>query len=102
MTEQEPVTAAAKNHRGMFTIEEVIHHGDYRSQRYVEVYALNETTVDAVLISSAYCYGSWAHAEHPYTEHRAAALKQLVDDLLHGRTNRSIGWSTFRLITDHT
>jgi hypothetical protein len=87
-----------RNHRGMYTIQEVIHHGDYRSERIVEVYDVNETTVDAVLQSSAYCYGSWAHAEPPYTGHRKAALATLVQDLRHGRENRSIGWSTFRLI----
>jgi hypothetical protein len=87
-----------RNHRGMYTIQEVIHHGDYISERIVEVYDVNETTVDAVLQSSAYCYGSWAHAEPPYTGHRKAALATLVQDLRHGRENRSIGWSTFRLI----
>lgn len=89
--------ASMKNDRDMFTIQEVIHHGDYRSIRRVEVYAINDTTVDAVLQSSAYCYGSWLHAEPQYAEHRRAALKQLVDDLKHGRENRAIGWSTFRL-----
>jgi len=89
--------AEYKNHRGMFTIEESIHHGDYRTVRYVEVYEINPTTVDAVLISSAYCYGSWARADKPHTEHRRQALEQLVADLRAGRTNRNIGWSTFRL-----
>lgn len=91
--------AAHKNERGMYTIEEFIHHGDYRSRRNVEVYAINETTVDAVLQSSAYCYGSWAHAAPQHFTHRKTALAQLVDDLKHGRVNRSIGWSTFRLVT---
>lgn len=100
----EPETApvwdleASKNERGMYTIEEFIHHGDYRSRRRVEVYAINETTVDAVLQSSAYCYGSWAHAEPQYYTHRKTALAQLVEDLKHGRENRSIGWSTFKLV----
>jgi hypothetical protein len=93
--------ARCRNDRGMFTIQEVIHHGDYRSQRFVEVYEINETTVDAVLQSSAYCYGSWAHAEPQFAEHRSAALKQLVQDLRDGVTNRAIGWSTFRLIPNN-
>lgn len=88
----------SRNERRMFTIEEFIHHGDYRSRRFVEVYDINPVTVDAVLQSSAYCYGSWAHAEPPHTEVRRAHLHQLVDDLRHGRTNRAIGWSTFRLL----
>lgn len=87
-----------RNHRNMFVIEEYIHHGNYRSRRTVEVYDINAVTVDAVLQSSAYCYGSWLHAEAPHTEHRRAALHQLVEDLRHGRTNRAIGWSTFRLV----
>lgn len=87
-----------RNHRNMYTIEELIHHGNYRSLRTVEVYDLTPATVDAVLISSAYCYGSWLNAEAPHTAHRRAALLELVQDLRHGRVNRSIGWSTFRLI----
>lgn len=87
-----------RNERGMYTIEEVIHHGDYRTTRRVEVYSITETTVDAVLQSSAYCYGSWARADAPYAEHRAAVLKALVADLNAGRPNMTIGWSTFRTI----
>lgn len=97
-----PQAPAQKSHeRGMYVVEEVIHHGNYRTVRRVEVYDLNEVTVDAVLQSSAYCYGSWAGPqENPiYTEHRNAALKRLVADLKRGRVNRSIGWSTFRVLT---
>lgn len=96
------MVAAARNERGMYVIEEVIHHGDYRSVRRVEVYDINETTVDAVLQSSAYCYGSWKHPESiSHREHRNTALSVLVEDLKWGRTNRAIGWSTFRTITTH-
>lgn len=94
-----PQFPAQKNAGGMYAVQEVIHHGDYRSSRLVEVYDLNETTVDAILQSSAYCYGSWANAEPQFHEHRAAALKNLVEDLKQGRVNRSIGWSTFRVLT---
>lgn len=94
-----PESPAQKNGRGMYVVEEVIHHGDYRSVRRVEVYDLNEATVDAIVQSSAYCYGSWAHADE-YREHRAAALRQLVEDLKAGRVNRHIGWSTFRTINE--
>jgi hypothetical protein len=94
---------AAKNSRGMYVIEEVIHHGEYRSTRRVEVYDITAATVDGILMSSAYCYGSWQEPENPgHRDHRRGALKQLVSDLRHGVTNRAIGWSTFRLITDHS
>lgn len=97
--EAEAATAPKRNERGMYVIEEVIHHGDYRSARRVEVYSVNVVTVDAVLQSSAYAYGSWQHPENPdHTEVRRLQLRQLVSDLKHGLTNRSIGWSTFRLI----
>lgn len=90
---------AQRNERGMYVIEEVIHHGDYRSQRRVEVYAINVVTVDAIIQSSAYSYGSWLHPENPkHTEVRRAKLRGLVEDLKAGRVNRDIGWSTFRLI----
>jgi hypothetical protein len=94
---------AAKNSRGMYVIEEVIHHGEYRSTRRVEVYDITTATIDGILMSSAYCYGSWQEPENPgHRDHRRGALKQLVSDLRHGVTNRAIGWSTFRLITDHS
>jgi hypothetical protein len=85
----------------MYVIEEFIHHGDYRSRRYVEVYAINIATVDAVLQASAYAYGSWWDADSPHAAARRPKLLALVEDLKHGRVNRCIGWSTFRLITEH-
>lgn len=94
---------AARNSRGMYVIEESIHHGDYRSTRRVEVYGINAVTVDCIIQSSAYCYGSWLHPENPdHKQARNTKLHQLVEDLRHGRTNRTVGWSTFRLITDHS
>ena len=93
---------AAKNERNMYVIEESIHHGEYRSTRRVEVYDINPVTVDAIITSSAYCYGSWLDPNGPYPETRRPKLFGLVEDLRHGITNRVIGWSTFRLITDHT
>lgn len=96
---RDPVQVPAeKNDRGMYVVEELIHHGNYRSLRRVEVYDLNEVTVDAILQSSAYCYGSWRE-QGQFAEHRQAALKQLVSDLKRGRVNRSVGWSTFRALT---
>ena len=96
------MVAAARNERGMFVIEETIHHGDYRSVRRVEVYSINAVTVDCIIQSSAYCYGSWLNPDNPaHREPRNAKLHGLVEDLRHGRTNRDIGWSTFRLITKH-
>lgn len=87
-----------KNERGNYTIEEVIHHGDYRHTRHVEVYDINPVTVDAVLISSAYCYGSWLDPKGPYPDVRRPKLFELVEDLKRDRENRSVGWSTFRTI----
>jgi hypothetical protein len=95
------MVAAARNERNMYVIEESIHHGDYRSVRRVEVYAINPVTVDAVIQSSAYGYGSWLDPNGPYPEVRRPKLFELVEDLRYGRTNRQIGWSTFRLITKH-
>lgn len=93
------MSAPQKNRRGMFTIEEVAHHGDYRSVRRVEVYAINAVTVDAIIQSSVYAYGSWLHPENPeYKKVRNTQLHQLVEDLKAGRENRDIGWSTFTAI----
>lgn len=89
---------AQRNERGMFVIEETIHHGDYRSTRRVEVYDINPVTVDAIIQSSAYCYGSWLDPHGPYPGARRPKLFELVADLRAGRENRQIGWSTFRLI----
>lgn len=88
---------AMRNQRGMFTIKEVIHHGEYYRVRYVEVHDINEVTVDAVLISSPYSYGSWRNAEPAHHAVRRQMLDQLVRDLRTGQVNRSIGWSTFTL-----
>jgi hypothetical protein len=93
---------AAKNSRDMYVIEELIHHGEYRTVRRVEMYDINPVTVDAVLISSAYCYGSWLDPNAQHAAARRPKLFALVDDLRHGRVNRTVGWSTFRLITDHS
>lgn len=73
-------------------IRETIHHGDYRNVRTVEVWEINPVTVDAVLQSSAYCYGSFANADG------RQMLLDLVDDLRAGRINRAIGWSTFEVV----
>jgi hypothetical protein len=74
-------------------IRETIHHGDYRNVRTVEVYAVNKVTVDAVLQSSAYCYGTFTD-----TDRHREMLAELVEDLKAGRVNRSIGWSTFEVV----
>lgn len=96
------VLKSCRNERGMYVIEESIHHGEYRSVRRVEVHAINAVTVDAVIQSSAYAYGSWLHPDNPeHKEARNTQLHQLVADLRTLRINRSIGWSTFRIITEH-
>ena len=77
-----------KNERGMYVVEEVIHHGDYRSVRRVEVYALTKQTIDGILISSAYGYEGIAEK---YRE-------RMLLDLQEGHVNRTIGWSTFRVL----
>jgi hypothetical protein len=77
-----------KNERGMYVVEEVIHHGDYRSVRRVEVYELNKRTIDGILMSSAYGYGGVAEK---YRE-------RMLLDLQEGHVNRTIGWSTFRVL----
>lgn len=86
-----------KNERGMYVIEETIHHGDYRSIRRVEVDHLDQVTVNAVLMSSPYRYGDWLGG-NTEVHRRRAMLDALVEDLRHLRENRSIGWSTFKLI----
>jgi hypothetical protein len=92
-------TVPRRNLRGMYVIEETIHHGSYRSTRRIEVYAINVLTVDAILQSSAYAYGSWQNPENPaHTEVRRTQLRHLVEDLKAGRENKQIGWSTFRTI----
>lgn len=92
---------AMKNHRGMFTIKEVIHHGEYYRVRYVEVHSIDATTINAVLMSSPYSYGDWLGGKHTdlkVKEARRGHLDQLVEDLRQRRENRSIGWSTFCLV----
>lgn len=90
-----------RNQRGMFTIKEVIHHGQYYKVRYVEVASIDPVTVNAVLMSSPYCYGDWLKPELIDPESNLARIKhvhQLVEDLRQRRENRSIGWSTFTLV----
>jgi hypothetical protein len=72
-------------------IQEKIHHGDYINVRVVEVYAINEITVDAILQSSAYGYGSYQ------TDRLQKRLDDLVTDLKAGEKGY-VGWSTFEVI----
>lgn len=72
-------------------VRETIHHGNYRNVRVMEVYALNAVTVDALVQSSAYCYGSLT--EGP----QRARLEALVAALKAGRVAQ-IGWSDFEVI----
>lgn len=91
---------AWRNERDMFVVEERIHHGDYRSTRRMEVRSIDAVTVDAVLQSSPYCYGSYLRPDNPaHTEVRRAKVHEMVADLIAGREHRNIGWSTFRIIT---
>lgn len=87
-----------KNERGMYVIEETIHHGDYRSVRRVEVFAITPLTMNCIIMSSAYCYGDWLDPASPHAKVRLQHLADLVEDLKALRENRSIGWSTFKLI----
>lgn len=72
-------------------IREKIHHGHYRHERVVEVWTINSVTVDAILQSSAYCYGSLAN------DAEQARLDALVADLKAGRVAQ-IGWSDLEVI----
>lgn len=96
---RDDVLKACRNERGMYVIEEFIHHGDYRSKRRVEVYEVNRDTVNAVIESSAYCYGSFKKNNSWADVTRNEILDALVQDLRALRTNRTISWSTFRIIT---
>lgn len=72
-------------------IREKIHHGNYRNERVVEVFAINAVTVDAIVQSSAYCYGSLSN------DAERARLDALVADLKAGRVAQ-LGWSDFEVI----
>lgn len=72
-------------------IREKIHHGNYRHERVVEVYAINNVTVDAVVQSSAYCYGTLS------TGAGQARLEALVAALKAGKVAQ-LGWSDFEVI----
>lgn len=78
-----------KNARGNYCIEEVVHHGDYRHKRIVEVESLNERTVGAVVRSGPYVYTCADDSPQ---------LARILADLKRGRVNRSHGWSTFRVL----
>lgn len=86
--------APVKNGRDMYVVEEHIHHGQYNKRRRVEVYQINVITLDSIIRSSGYVYGT--QLDTPAGTER---LKQMVHDLKHGRTVE-YGWSTFRAITD--
>lgn len=73
-------------------IQEKIHHGDYINVRVVEVHAINRNTVDGILISSAYCYGSYQGSVREQKR-----LDDLIEDLKAGEKGY-IGWSTFEVI----
>jgi hypothetical protein len=75
----------------MFKIQETISHGDYRSVRVMEVYAINGVTVDALVQSSAYCYGSLANDKDQNK------LDAIVDGLKSGK-RVALGWSDFKVI----
>lgn len=83
---------AWRNERGMFVVEERIHHGDYRVERRIEVHEITPATVDGILMSSPYSYGPSVHAD---------LFTEMIMSLRIGRDYAGIGWSTFRLITQH-
>lgn len=67
-------------------IREVIHHGDYRHTRVMEVYKLTPLTVRGVLMSSAYCY------ELSIERRLAEIVSELsTTGIAH------VGWSTFTI-----
>jgi hypothetical protein len=78
-----------KNQRGNYVIEEVVHHGDYRHVRIVEVDTLDRRTVGAAVRSGPYIYNC---------EDDSPQVARVLADLLLGRVNRSHGWSTFRVV----
>lgn len=69
-------------------ILESIHHGNYRSKRVIELYALTERTVEGVLTSSAY----------GYMPNPGQAL-DVLNNLL-GQGAAQYGWSNFEVLTD--
>lgn len=88
--------APLRNHRGMFVVQETIHHGDVFIQRRMEVPRLDPMIAAALVMSSPYNYGDW-FAGPDVMDVRTEKLRTLVDDLRNFRRNRSIGWSTFNL-----
>ncbi|MGZ4659686.1 MAG: hypothetical protein ACXVYB_00235 [Arthrobacter sp.] len=84
-----PQGTPLKNARGNYCVEEVVHHGDYRHVRIVEVHELNERTVGAIVRSGPYVYS--AADDSPQ-------VARILADLKTGRVNRSHGWSTFRVL----
>ena len=82
-------TMPERNHRHVYTVEEFIHHGNYRLLRIVEVYDLTPRTIAGIFISSAYCYTA---------EENSPQVARVLADLKLGRVNRSHGWSTFRVL----
>lgn len=77
------------NNRGNYCVEEVVHHGNYRHVRIVEVATLDARTVGAIVRSGPYIY-------HPGDD--SPQVAQILADLKLGRVNRSHGWSTFRVL----
>lgn len=84
-----PQGAPLKNARGNYCIEELVHHGDYRHVRIVEVHTLDARTIGAVVRSGPYIYT--AGDDSPQ-------VARILADLKRGRVNRSHGWSTFRVL----
>lgn len=78
-----------RNNRGNYCVEEVVHHGNYRHVRIVEVESLNERTVGAIVRSGPYVY---------HCEDDSPQVARILADLKLGRVNRSHGWSTFRVL----
>lgn len=78
-----------RNARGNYCIEEVVHHGNYRHVRIMEVADLNPRTVGAVVRSGPYIY---------HCADDSPQLARILADLKLGRVNRSHGWSTFRVL----
>lgn len=84
-----PQGVPVRNARGNYCVEELVHHGNYRHVRIMEVEELLPRTVGAIVRSGPYIYTAADDSPH---------VAKILADLKRGRVNRSHGWSTFRVM----
>lgn len=73
----------------MIRIKETIHHGEYRSKRFVEVHAINELTVRGILMSSPY----------PSTNPNQTRLEAMIANLKEqGKAQH--GWADYEIVEE--